>query len=339
MTRQVCYVACADDEGRRLDQVLADHACYPSRSAAAKAIENKLVLVKGNPVSKRQLVNTGDPIVYTLNEETIDSCICGEQIPLDVRFEDDDLIVLSKQAGLVCHPSHDHAGHTLVNALVYRYGTEGLCNVQGENDRLGIVHRLDGDTSGLMICARTDRAGYALMKAIRARTIDRRYLALVHGIIVHDTGMIDAPIARAAHERTRMAVREATNAREAVTTLRVLERFESRGADSGYTLLECKLFTGRTHQIRVHLEYIKHPIVGDPLYTAATPKARGVSLGLSRQFLHSYSLSFDHPITGEQLAFHDVLPCDLAHALAMLAHRSEGRTTTGEEILGSLSSS
>ena len=334
--RRACYVASAHDDGRRLDQVLAEHGFYPSRSAAAKAADDGEVLVKGNPASKKQIVRTGDPIVYEIAEAG-QGLVQGEAIPLDVRFEDEELVVISKQAGLVCHPSRDHDSGTLVNALVYRYGAEGLCNVQGEDDRLGIVHRLDGDTSGLMVCARTDEAGAALMEQIRSRAVDRRYLALVHGVIPHDTGMVDAPIARAANERTRMAVREAPSAREAITTLQVLERFEPAPADEGYTLISCKLFTGRTHQIRVHMQYAKHPIVGDPVYAAGAPKAPAAACRLTRQFLHSYSLSFEHPMTGEHLSFLDRLPADLKEVLDGLADRSEGRTAAGEELFACLS--
>ncbi len=335
MTRSACYVAVAEDDGRRLDQVLGARGCFPSRSAAAKAAEAGAVLVNGAPAAKRQAVRAGDAIVYELPDAG-PRLLRGEPIDLDVRFEDDDVVVISKQAGLVCHPSQDHDSGTLVNALVYRYGSDGLCNVQGEDDRLGIVHRLDGDTSGLMVCARTDAAGLALMEDIRARAVDRRYLALVHGVIPHDTGMIDAPIARAASERTRMAVRDAPSAREAVTTFQVLERFEPSPADDGYTLVDCKLFTGRTHQIRVHMQYAKHPVVGDPVYRAGAPKAPAASLGLARQFLHSYSLAFDHPVTGERLAFLDSLPDDLAEALGGLADRSEGRTAAGDEAFARL---
>ncbi len=240
--------------------------------------------------------------------------------------------MLSKQVGLVRHPSVDHDDGTLVNALIYHCGAENLCNVQGEDDRLGIVHRLDRDTSGLMLAAKTDEAGYALMEDIRARAVDRRYLALVHGVIPHDTGMVDAPIARAEKERTRMAVRDVPSARDAVTTFRVLERFEHGPRDDGYSLIDCKLFTGRTHQIRVHMEYAKHPLAGEPVYRSRAPKDPAADLGLERQFLHSFQLAFTHPATGEELSFADNLPADLQAALDSLADRSRGRTEAGEEV-------
>ncbi|MFQ8868254.1 MAG: RluA family pseudouridine synthase, partial [Eggerthella lenta] len=262
MSRMLSYVAAPDDAGQRLDALLAARGLYPSRSAAARAVDDGLVFVNGAEVAKKHPVAPGDTIVYQVEEPVEPGPLRGQPIDLDIRFEDEDLIVLSKQVGLVCHPSVDHDDGTLVNALIYHCGAENLCNVQGEDDRLGIVHRLDRDTSGLMLAAKNDETGYALMSDIRDRAVDRRYLALVHGVIAHDTGMIDAPIARAEKERTRMAVRDTPSAREAITTFRVLERFEHGGRDDGYTLIDCKLFTGRTHQIRVHLEYAKHPLVG-----------------------------------------------------------------------------
>ena len=332
MARSLCYVATANDSGRRLDAVLAEQSCYASRSAAARAVDDGLVLVNGENVAKKYCVDAGDAIVYAIEEEVERGPVSGEPIDLDVRFEDDDLLVLSKQVGLVCHPSVDHLDGTLVNALIYRCGKENLCNVQGEDDRLGIVHRLDRDTSGLMLAAKSDAAGYALMEDIRARAVDRRYIALVHGILAHDTGMIDAPIARSANERTRMAVRDVPSAREAITTFRVLERFEHGRRDDGYTLVECKLFTGRTHQIRVHMQYTRHPIVGDPVYTANGPRDPEAQLGLERQFLHSFRIGLEHPITGEPLSFADNLPRDLAEALASLEARSIGVTDAGREV-------
>ena len=331
MTRSLVHIADASDAGKRLDVVLAERGCFKSRSAAARAVEGGTVLVQGEPTTKKHVVSAGEAIVYEIEEETAGS-LSGERIELDVRFEDDDIVVISKQAGLVCHPSIDHAGGTLVNALIHRYGADHLCNVQGEDDRLGIVHRLDRDTSGLMICAKSDEAGYGLMEAIRIRAVDRHYLSLVHGVIAPDTGMIDAPIARAANERTRMAVRDVPSAREAITTFQVLERFEPGRFDDGYTLIDCKLFTGRTHQIRVHMQYTKHPVVGDPVYNAGAPKDPRSDLALDRQFLHSYRLSFDHPTTGERLSFADNLPEDLADVLGSLADRSLGLTDAGTEV-------
>ena len=331
--RLLSYTAAAADAGERLDAVLAAAGCYPSRSAAARAVEEGRVYVNGAAVPKKHAVAAGDTIVYQVEDAPAPGELAAQDIPLDIRYEDDDLLVLSKQAGLVCHPSVDHFDGTLVNALIAHCGRDHLCNVQGEDDdRLGIVHRLDRDTTGLMLAAKTDEAGRALMDDIRDRAVDRHYLALVHGRIAPDTGMVDAPIARALNERTRMAVREAPSAREAITTFRVLERFEAEPRDDGYTLIDCKLFTGRTHQIRVHMEYTHHPLVGDPAYRSRAPRDPGADRGLERQFLHSFRLAFTHPVTGERLSFVDGLPADLRAVLDELAPRSEGRTAAGDEV-------
>ena len=236
---------------------------------------------------------------------------------MDVRYEDDYLLVISKQPGLVCHPAEGHYGDTLVNALIAHCGKDHLCSVQGEHDRLGIVHRLDRDTSGLMLAAKTDEVGLALMEDIRTRDVDRHYLSLVQGWIPLDTGYIDAPIARSDKDHLRMTVSDKDNARSSVTTFEVVKRFDPGKKDDGFTLIDWKLFTGRTHQIRVHMEYIKHPCVGDPVYGWQKKD----NLGLTRQFLHSYRLDFTHPVTGERLHFEDTLPDDLQAVLDELESR------------------
>ncbi|MEG0217582.1 MAG: RluA family pseudouridine synthase [Eggerthellaceae bacterium] len=332
MGRSLCYNATPKDEGMRLDTCLAARALYASRSQAAHFIDDGLVFVNGGSAAKKYAVCSGDTIVYEEAEESPHIPMEGQAIDLDVRFEDTYLLVLSKQAGLICHPSPGHPTSTLVNALIHYCGRDNLAHVQGD-DRPGIVHRLDGDTSGLMLAAKDDEVGYALQEAIRLRTVDRRYLALVHGSIAHDTGLVDAPIARSERDRTHMQVSDKANARSSVTTFRVLERFEAGPRDEGYTLLECKLYTGRTHQIRVHMKYIKHPCVGDQSYGATGAVSQ---LGLGRQFLHSYRLDFTHPITGEDQHFVDPLPCDLQEALAQLAQRSTGITPAGTEVYASL---
>lgn len=337
MARSLMHKVSAEEAGKRLDLFLAELGCYSSRSASARAVEEGSVFVNGQTVPKKYAVSKDDVVVYQLEDPQEQGPVLGEPIPLDIRFEDEHLIVLSKQAGLVCHPSVDHLDGTLVNALIYHCGKEHLCNVQGEDDRLGIVHRLDQDTSGLMLAAKTDDAGYALMEDIRLRAVDRRYLALVHGVIAADTGMIDAPIARSVSDRKKMAVRDTASSREAITTFRVLERFEPGSHDDGYTLVDCKLFTGRTHQIRVHMQYTKHPLVGDPVYSANSPRDERAQLGLRRQFLHSFRLSFAHPETGEELAFCDALPDDLREVLDGLFSRSLGRTSAGDEVADILS--
>lgn len=335
MVKSMSFRTDSRDAGCRIDAVLAARGAYESRSAAAKACERGMVLANGKQVAKKYAVRSGDFIYYEI-EERAPRVVCGQDIPLDIRYEDEHLLVLSKQAGLVCHPSVDHYDGTLVNALINHCGYDHLCNVQGDDDRLGIVHRLDMDTSGLMLAAKTDEAGRALMESIQARSVDRHYLALVHGRIAHDTGMIDAPIARHATERLRMAIRDVDSARDALTTFQVLERFEAEKNDDGYTLIDCKLFTGRTHQIRVHMEYAHHPLVGDPLYTVHAPRHRDASLGLERQFLHSFHLGFDHPVTGEHLVFEDRLPVDLQAVLDALLPRSAGRTDAGKRLFTQL---
>lgn len=329
MTRSLSKTVDAAHAGMRIDAYLAEMGCYRSRSAAARFIEEGKVFVGGATPTKKTLLNAGDTIVYEEEQQDEHIPLQGEPIPLDIRFEDDWLMVISKQAGLCVHPSEGHESSTLVNALIYHYGRDQLAHIQGD-DRPGIVHRLDMDTSGLMLCAKDDEVALKLQEDIRERTVDRRYLALVHGNIAHDTGQIDAPIARSVRERVRMAVNDSASARPAQTSFSVLERFEASARDEGYTLLECKLATGRTHQIRVHMEYIRHCCVGDPLYRQGNDT---VQLGLARQFLHSHSLSFTHPATHEQLSFFDTLPGDLSSALESIEERSMGRTSYGEQIL------
>lgn len=295
-------------DGMRIDAFLAAVAAFPTRSAAARRVDAGEVRVNGTVVRKSFTVRTSDVVEYVVAMDARVLELMPADIPLDIRYEDDDVIVLSKQAGLVTHPADGHPEQdTLVNALIAHCGREKLCNVQGEQDRLGIVHRLDRDTSGLMLAAKTDAAGLRLMEDIAARDVDRHYLALVHGWIPLDTGLIDAPIGRSAKDRLRMCVSDRESARPASTSFRVVRRFEPSRRDDGYTLIDCKLFTGRTHQIRVHAEYIKHPCVGDPTY--GWPKHD--NLGLERQFLHSYRLAFTHPSTGARLSFEDGLPADL----------------------------
>ena len=328
-------LAVQEDAGCRLDSYLGGLGSTPSRSACAHLIEAGAVTVNGDTVlSKKYQVCDGDRISIELPEDEDAGEVIGEAIPLDIRFEDDHLIVLSKQRGLVCHPAHGHSRGTLANALVYHCGIEHLGTVQGE-DRPGIVHRLDRDTSGLMLAAKDDDTQRDLQNLIRTRTLDRRYIALVHGEISLDSGIINTGIARSMRDRVKMAVSDDPFARQAITTFRVLERFSPARGDDGYTLVECHLYTGRTHQIRVHMRHINHPLVGDPLYGKGIPGDR-VNLGLERQFLHSWSIRFDHPATGEPISCTDELPWDLAAVLDELADRSEGLTDAGHEIVSRL---
>ena len=324
------------DDGMRLDVYLATLGDCPSRSACARLIAQGEATINGTlATSKSERVMLGDRVQVRVPvpDEPQGRLRPNPDIPLDVRFEDDYLIVLSKQAGLVCHPSPGHVDATLANALVAHCGYQHLGLLQGE-DRPGIVHRLDMDTSGLMLAAKDDDTQRALQDLIRLRVLDRRYVTLVHGFVAPDEGTITTGIARSPRDRVRMTVSDDPLAREAITTFRTLERFEASRGDDGYSLLECHLYTGRTHQIRVHMRHSGHPVVGDPLYgvSARRGKERRDDLGLSRQFLHSWRICFDHPVTGESIACADVLPDDLADVVHALAPRSMGRTSAGMRI-------
>lgn len=320
------HVVTAEEAGQRLDKLLGDLAFMPSRSMAARLIEKGCVQVDGEPAIKKHTVREGEHIgVVVPPREPSD--LVPEQIPLDIRFEDEHLIVLSKPSDMVVHPAHGHWSGTLVHALLAH--SEDLGTLAGD-ERPGIVHRLDKDTTGLMMVAKDDRTQAALSEAIKIRAIERRYVTLVHGYITPDSGIVDAPLGRHPKDRMRMAVTEGPASKQAVTTFRVLERFMAGARDDGYTLVECKLYTGRTHQIRVHMAYIDHPVVGDQTYGRSNPRA---DRGLTRQFLHSYKLEFSHPITDEAVSLRDPLPPDLARLLRDLEPESMGRTEAGDEVI------
>lgn len=320
-----------EGDGERLDSFLASQDNMPSRSACAKLIESGAVTINSTHAdSKSEKVCLGDRIQAEVEEpEEVGGPLApNPYIPLDIRFEDEYLIVLSKQAGLVCHPAPGHVDDTLANALVAHCGYGHLGMLQGE-ERPGIVHRLDRDTSGLMVAAKDDRTQKTLQDLIRLRVLDRRYVVLVHGYVAPDDGTIVTGIARSTKDRLRMAVSDDPGAREAITTFKTLERFEAGRRDEGYSLLECHLYTGRTHQIRVHMRHIGHPVVGDPLY------GKGSLLqnkGLTRQFLHSWHIRFDHPCTGETIELADRLPDDLLNVLESLQGTSMGQTERGREV-------
>ena len=331
-TKIVNLLVGPESDGMRLDAFLAAADGMPSRSACAKLVEAGSVQINTCPAtSKSEKVLLGDRIQAEVEDDPADAgglLAPNPYIPLDVRFEDDYLLVISKQEGLVCHPSPGHVDDTLANALVARCGYEHLGMLQGE-ERPGIVHRLDMDTSGLMVAAKDDATQKALQDLIRMRVLDRRYITLVHGYVARDEDTIVTGIARSTRDRLRMAVSDAPGAREAITTYRTLERFEAGTRDEGYSLLECHLYTGRTHQIRVHMRHTGHPLVGDQLYGRGDDR---VNLGLRRQFLHSWSIAFDHPATGERIERCDRLPDDLLAILERIGERSMGRTEAGERI-------
>jgi 23S rRNA pseudouridine1911/1915/1917 synthase len=290
-----------DEAGLRLDLFLAGRTGW-SRSRVQKLIADGHVIVNGKPASKSLSLTAGQK-VEAAEPETVLSTIAPEEIPLDIKYEDEHIIVLVKAAGMVTHPAPGHGSGTLVNALMAHTG--GLSVIGGE-ERPGIIHRLDKDTSGLMIIAKTDAAHRGLSTQMKNRQIKKTYKTLVRGGMPADSGTIDEPIGRHPSDRKKMSVAGKHN-RDALTTWKVLERLR------GYSLLEIGLATGRTHQIRVHLLSVGHPVAGDPLYGGGQKADH--ALGLRRQFLHASGLSFIHPVTGRDMIFEDALPQDLIAAL------------------------
>ena len=279
-----------NDSGKRIDKYLNENTEY-TRSKIQKMIENGNILVNDIKVKDSYKVKENDYITIEALEETTD--ILPENIPLDIYYEDDDLIVVNKPSGIVVHPAPGNYTGTLVNALIYH--TNNLSKVN-TNIRPGIVHRIDADTSGLLLVAKNDKSHNILAEAIQKKEVVREYIALVEGIIMEDTATIDAPIGRDKKDRKKMTV-TSENSKDAVTHIRVLERYK----DS--TLIRCKLETGRTHQIRVHLSYIGHPVVNDPVY--GHKKLIDKDFG---QMLHAEKLGFVHPTTKEYMEFTAPVP-------------------------------
>ena len=273
----------------RIDKELAHHLADISRSQLQKWIEDGNVTVNGEKVKPKYKLAVGDRVVVQPEKpQKID--LEPENIPLDIVYEDDDVIVVNKPQGMVVHPAPGHPNHTLVNALLYH---SPLSTINGEF-RPVIVHRIDKDTSGLLMIAKNDLAHRSLAAQLKAKTNEREYVALVHGVIKEERGTIDAPLGRSKKDRKKQAVVE--DGRHAVTHFKVLERFQH------YTLVSCRLETGRTHQIRVHMKYIGHPLAGDPLYG---PRK---TLPGNGQYLHARLLGFKHPRTGKQMTFTSPLP-------------------------------
>ena len=273
----------------RIDKELAHHLADISRSQLQKWIEDGNVTVNREKVKPKYKLVVGDRVVVQPKKpQKID--LEPENIPLDIVYEDDDVIVVNKPQGMVVHPAPGHPNHTLVNALLYH---SPLSTINGEF-RPGIVHRIDKDTSGLLMIAKNDLAHRSLAAQLKAKTNEREYVALVHGVIKEERGTIDAPLGRSKKDRKKQAVVE--DGRHAVTHFKVLERFQH------YTLVSCRLETGRTHQIRVHMKYIGHPLAGDPLYG---PRK---TLPGNGQYLHARLLGFKHPRTGKQMTFTSPLP-------------------------------
>ncbi len=269
-------------EAMRFDQALAKGFDI-SRSKAQKYIEEEKAFVNGQVKNASYQVKEGDCLKLLPEEEIL--TVVKENIPLDIVYEDKDLLVINKASGMVVHPAPGHSRGTLVNALLYRFSLS-----KEDTLRPGIVHRLDKDTSGLMLVAKNDKMHELLASMIAKKEVEREYLAIVRGVIPNQTGTIHAPIGRDPKDRERMKVTD-QNAKDAVTHFTVLERYKN------HTLIRCRLETGRTHQIRVHMAYIGYPVLNDPVYGKEKKPT------LFGQYLHSYRLAFTHPITQERLQF------------------------------------
>ena len=283
----------ADIPGERLDAFLARSVPDLSRSAAQKLIEEGLVTRNGKPGKKNDKLNVGDAVSYEIPEpKAVD--IAPKEMPLDIVYEDDDLLVINKPKGLVVHPAAGHSDDTLVNGLLYALGDD-LSGINGEL-RPGIVHRIDKDTSGLLAVAKNDLAHTMLASQLKDHSMARTYEAIVCGVMKEDSGTVDAPIGRHPSDRKKMCVTQ-RNSKPAVTHWEVIRRYR------GYTHIRCKLETGRTHQIRVHMAYIGHPILGDTVYGHKKPE-----LGQSSQCLHAGTLCFAHPRDGHPVVVYAELP-------------------------------
>ena len=255
-----------------------------SRTKAKKLIDEDKVLVNGSYANPSLKVSDADEI-EVIDDLNYEITIEKENIPIDIVYEDEYLLIINKKSGMVVHPAPGNYTGTLVNALLYKFDLEGV----GEKNRPGIVHRIDKDTSGLMIVAKTEKALEVLSNMIKNKEVKRKYIAIVDGVINHEKGTIDAPIGRDKANRQKMAVTD-VNGKESITHFEVLERFKNN------TLVKCTLDTGRTHQIRVHFAYINHPVTNDPLYGKEKIKDFG-------QFLHSTSIEFTHPFTKKHIYF------------------------------------
>ncbi|MDK3852337.1 RluA family pseudouridine synthase [Staphylococcus pseudintermedius] len=277
---------------QRIDKILPEFNSEWSRSQLQEWIKEGLIEVNGKAVKSNYKLKLGDRIEIT-EKEVVEADIQAENLNLDIYYEDDDVAIVYKPKGMVVHPSPGHYTGTLVNGLMYQ-----IKNLSGINSEIrpGIVHRIDKDTSGLLMVAKNDVAHRSLVEQLMAKTVKRKYIALVHGHIPHEFGTIDAPIGRNKNDRQSMAVVD--DGKEAVTHFNVIETFKN------YTLVECELETGRTHQIRVHMKYIGYPLVGDPKYG---PKK---TLEIGGQALHAGLIGFEHPKTGEYIERFAPLPAE-----------------------------
>jgi 23S rRNA pseudouridine1911/1915/1917 synthase len=313
-TPEIAITVPADLAGTRLDAFLAAQLADVSRATIHRAIQGGDCLVNERAPKASYKVRVGDEIHLDL-PEVLPLEAAPENIPLDIVYEDDEVIVVNKPAGMVVHPGAGVQSGTLANALVYHFN-----HLSHQNSiRPGIVHRLDVGTSGLLVVAKTDRAHQHLAAQFEARTTEKHYTALVYGVVKAEAGRIDAPIGRDPHNRVKMAVQP--RGRDALTVYRVVERF------ADFTLLDAEIKTGRTHQIRVHLAHLKHPIVGDVTYDGGRvnmvkeARLRRAIEKLGRPFLHAASLGFAHP-NGQSLSFAVPLPDELQNYLASLRSRA-----------------
>ena len=286
-------IVTAEESGERVDALLARSIGELSRSAVQRLLESGNVSLAGRAVKKNHICAAGESFAVIL-PEAAETALVPQDIPLDVVYEDGDVIVVNKPRGMVVHPAPGHPDGTLVNALMYRCG-DSLSGVGGEK-RPGIVHRIDKDTSGLIIAAKNDSAHLALSSQLSDHSLRREYEAVVRGTLREDSGTVDAPIGRHPTDRKRMAVTDKAS-RNAVTHWEVVSRYR------GYTLIRCRLETGRTHQIRVHMAHIGHPLLGDYTYGAPSPDK-----GLEGQCLHARRLEFRHPESGEHVVLEAPLP-------------------------------
>ena len=300
------------DAGSRLDAFIGYNTDELSRSYAVRLIEKGLVTVNGETVtSKKRAIADGDVVSIDLPEpEPLE--ITAENIPLDIVYEDDDVAVINKPRGMVVHPGPGNPSGTLVNAIMYHMG-DSLSSINGVI-RPGIVHRIDKDTSGLLMIAKNDRAHESLAAQLKVHSVTREYTALVYDNIKEDELTVDEPIGRDERNRMRNAV-NGSGARNAVTHIKVLERFGK------YTLVKAILETGRTHQIRVHMAYMHHPLAGDDLYGPRRQSSKIEGIPVSGQLLHAGTLGFIHPSTGEYMEFHSDLPEVFAQVLAKLRNK------------------
>ena len=282
-----------EENGIRVDKYIADAEIGLSRSAAVGLIENGGVTVNGQRVNKKSKLKLGDTISVSI-PDPIPYEAKAEDIPIEIVYEDNDLLVVNKPKGMVVHPAAGNYEGTLVNALLYHCG-DSLSGINGVM-RPGIVHRIDKDTSGLLIVAKNDKAHASLAEQIKAHSFTREYEAVVFGNLKTDEGTVDAPIGRNPNDRKKMCVTE-RNSKHAVTHYRVLSRYK------GYTHIRCILETGRTHQIRVHMAYLGHPVAGDQVYGV-----KGEKLNFSGQCLHAKKIGFIHPKSGKYMEFDSVLP-------------------------------